>query len=191
MRGEELQAAGWLAGQHKANHSLLVTPGTHNKWILVDNNCIESFSTSMTGELFALLDQHSILTDHQTYAHDDEAFAAGVQQAMTQAPSALLQTIFSTRSRQLNGQLGKHQASSYLSGILIGADCVAGLDLIDPSRLSKVVIIAESELAKLYLQSLQTLTGCTIELSDLEQIRHRAYQTVYAQIHTLSLTKPR
>lgn len=40
---------------------LLVLPGTPSKWVKVEAGRIQSFATFMTGEIFALLRQHSIL----------------------------------------------------------------------------------------------------------------------------------
>src|SRR5262249_39761769 len=63
MRGEETQIAGALAlrpdlaeGRH-----LLCLPGTHTKWAYVENGRLSDFLTAMTGELFALLRDHSML----------------------------------------------------------------------------------------------------------------------------------
>ena len=39
------------------------TPGTHNKWAALHQAKIQSFRTVMTGELFSLLKEHSILAD--------------------------------------------------------------------------------------------------------------------------------
>ena len=40
---------------------LICLPGTHSKWVEVRNARIERFSTHMTGEVYAVLKQHSIL----------------------------------------------------------------------------------------------------------------------------------
>jgi 2-dehydro-3-deoxygalactonokinase len=60
MRGEETQVFGALdlLGLQDA---LLVLPGTHSKWVQVSAGKIAQFRTFMTGELYALLRQHSIL----------------------------------------------------------------------------------------------------------------------------------
>ena len=61
MRGEETQVFGALQilGLSDAR---LVLPGTHSKWVAVKDHQITDFSTWMTGEFYALLRQHSILS---------------------------------------------------------------------------------------------------------------------------------
>ena len=41
--------------------ALFCLPGTHSKWVEVEKGRIERFSTYMTGEVYAVLKQHSIL----------------------------------------------------------------------------------------------------------------------------------
>ena len=63
MRGEETQVFGAMQldpDLGRGSHVLLL-PGTHSKWILVSDGSIVRFRTAMTGELFALLREHSTL----------------------------------------------------------------------------------------------------------------------------------
>ena len=59
MRGEETQIAGAIANE--AAPTLAILPGTHSKWALVHGGTIVAFTTHMTGEVFAVLHEHSIL----------------------------------------------------------------------------------------------------------------------------------
>ena len=59
LRGEETQIVGAVPEGDEG--ILAVLPGTHSKWVRVESGRIVSFATYMTGELFALLLQHSIL----------------------------------------------------------------------------------------------------------------------------------
>lgn len=58
MRGEETQVLGVPA----ADADILVLPGTHSKWVLMDETGIKAATTFMTGELFHTLRKHSILS---------------------------------------------------------------------------------------------------------------------------------
>lgn len=58
LRGEETQIVGAVPDE---GILAVVPPGTHSKWVRVESGRIVSFATFMTGELFALLVQHSIL----------------------------------------------------------------------------------------------------------------------------------
>ncbi len=59
MRGEETQIVGAVAGD--ASPTLAVLPGTHSKWAIARDGAIASFATYMTGEVYAVLREHSIL----------------------------------------------------------------------------------------------------------------------------------
>ena len=59
MRGEEIQIAGALLQNPQwTARSCIVLPGTHSKWVQIENGGIVSFSTYLTGELFAVLKKH-------------------------------------------------------------------------------------------------------------------------------------
>ena len=59
IRGEETQIIGALKPTEM--QLLFVLPGTHSKWVSVEENRITQFATFMTGEIFAVLCEHSIL----------------------------------------------------------------------------------------------------------------------------------
>lgn len=118
MRGEEVQLLG-LHALHPGTQHYAVLPGTHSKHAHLSHGEITHFSTFMTGELFSLLSQHSLLgraLPEQT--EDDGAFLAGVEAAHHGAPFSHL--IFSARTRRLNGEIPPQQVHSYLSGLLMG-----------------------------------------------------------------------
>ena len=61
MRGEEVQLLGAVAPGTSTRMRWSAIPGTHNKWTRSTSGRIHSFRTVMTGELFSLLKEHSIL----------------------------------------------------------------------------------------------------------------------------------
>src|SRR5690348_15163375 len=126
MRGEEVQLLGAVAAGHVPQDSLVCHPGTHNKWVVVENGRIESFRTVMTGELFNLLRQHSILADLlNADAEPDDAFRRGVRHGLDQ--DDLTSDLFAVRARVLLGEAQRDDAASYTSGLLIGTDVRIGL----------------------------------------------------------------
>lgn len=155
MRGEETQLLGALRlkpelarGRH-----LFCQPGTHAKWVLVEDGAVIRFQTALSGELFALLSQHSVLArgagaPSTTHA----AFAEGVRAARNEA--GLLHLLFSTRSRQLSGEIAKAEAASYLSGLIVGAEIEAAIRLFAPQ--GDVGLICTPALAAAYQAALQT-----------------------------------
>ena len=75
MRGEELQLLGRIQSNQETNNEprLFSLQGTQNKRVMLKEGKIETFLTALTGELFALLEQHSILiTDRYSKVLDTQ-----------------------------------------------------------------------------------------------------------------------
>ncbi len=129
IRGEETQVIGamQLIPQLKnGDEALICLPGTHAKWLHVKDQTLASFTTAMTGEVFALLKEHSILGRLFTEPLQDfysESFLAGVQ--LSQQAGGLLHHLFSVRTQLLFDHISPHAGADYLSGILIGHECLA------------------------------------------------------------------
>jgi phosphonate metabolism protein PhnN/1,5-bisphosphokinase (PRPP-forming) len=76
MRGEETQIAGFLALNPNWD-GVICLPGTHSKWVHISAGEVVSFQTFLTGEMFALLSQASVLRHGmQGDGWDDAAFDA-------------------------------------------------------------------------------------------------------------------
>ena len=95
MRGEELQAIGWVEKQlldGASDSGICVMPGTHSKWANLEKGTITSFFTSITGELFALMRQygllrHHLLEDFEVGEAFDKGLIIGIQeQGVRSAP---------------------------------------------------------------------------------------------------------
>ncbi|MEL6617622.1 MAG: 2-dehydro-3-deoxygalactonokinase [Pseudomonadota bacterium] len=123
MRGEETQIAGFMA-THPEFDGVIALPGTHTKWVHVSAGEIVSFRTAMTGEMFGLFSKHSVLRHSMGAGWDDDAFADGVDQAMSR-PEGLAAALFSLRAESLLNDLPGNQARARLSGLLIGAELAA------------------------------------------------------------------
>lgn len=147
MRGEETQIFGALSISD-LQHAWLCLPGTHSKWALVQHGQLTEFHSFISGELFALLRQHSSLASFcQHNAIDKTAFMQGVQLAATQN-SQLLHQLFSVRAQVLTGQLPQQSASSFLSGLIIGHELsTASRWLTEPEPL---LLVGNSELVRYY-----------------------------------------
>lgn len=131
MRGEETQLAGLLdADPALGLAGCVVMPGTHSKWVSLQQDRIAGFATRMTGELYALLRAHSVLArlmpPADTDATDLAAFDRGLACARA-APGDLAHLLFSVRALGLFGELAPAAAPEHLSGLLIGTEVAAGL----------------------------------------------------------------
>ena len=121
MRGEEVQIFGALQLTGRDN-AILVLPGTHSKWVHVHSGRVTQFQTFMTGEVFALMSQHSMLgkTLDLNGTFDKATFLQGVDQS--QRAGSVLHQLFAVRTLGLFERLSAAQLPSYLSGLLIGEE---------------------------------------------------------------------
>jgi 2-dehydro-3-deoxygalactonokinase len=121
MRGEETQIAGVLSAQPDFD-GILCLPGTHTKWVHISAGEIVSFQTCMTGEMFALLSQHSVLRHSVTSdGWDQDSFLAGVASAMDR-PQAFAAQLFGTRAAGLLLGTSADAGRARLSGLLVGLE---------------------------------------------------------------------
>jgi 2-dehydro-3-deoxygalactonokinase len=159
MRGEETQLIGALLTDPALSQGeqLVCLPGTHSKWVWLNQGSVGEFITGLSGELFAVLEQHSVLlsqldaTDHN---HCPDHFALGIER--TESGSNLIQLLFETRSRQLSGQLSASAARAFLSGLIIGSD-IRGIMQRSNTQHSEVAFIGKPELCNHYQSACQQL----------------------------------
>jgi 2-dehydro-3-deoxygalactonokinase len=160
MRGEEVQLLGAIAAGLIDPDGLVCHPGTHNKWATLRQGKIRSFRTVMTGELFNLLKEHSILADLlQGEVRPNDAFKQGAHHAVDEA--ALPSQLFGVRASVLLGQMRKEDTASYASGLLIGADVRIGLAI--PTSV-QIAVIGRPELTRLYAAAIGQAGRDAIEL---------------------------
>jgi 2-dehydro-3-deoxygalactonokinase len=151
MRGEEVQLLGALAAEFIDADALICHPGTHNKWVIVRRGRIDGFRTVMTGELFSLLKEHSILSDLLGGKVEvGEAFCAGVRLGL--ANQDLPAELFTVRAQVLLGKAKNEDAASFASGLLIGTDVRIGLSY--PTS-AEVTVMGRPELTRLYAAAIR------------------------------------
>jgi 2-dehydro-3-deoxygalactonokinase len=167
MRGEETQIAGALR-LLPGYDGVLCLPGTHSKWVHVSAGEVVSFQTFMTGEMFALLSEASVLRHGmQGAGWDDTAFDAAVADALSR-PERLGARLFSLRAEGLIAGLAPQAARARLSGLLIGTELAAA----KPYWLGqRVTLIGAEKLAAAYARALSaqgvdaqrlSATDCTL-----------------------------
>jgi len=160
MRGEEVQILGALVEGEIAPDALVCHPGTHNKWVRLDGGRIARFTTVMTGEIFSLLKEASILSDLVSGpVETGDAFREGVERGLE--GDGLGAELFTIRARVLLGRAAASDAPSYASGLLIGADVRTGLA--GPSG-EEVVVMGRPELTRLYSEAIRIAGGAAREM---------------------------
>ena len=160
MRGEEVQLLGAGAAGLVDPDALVCHPGTHNKWAVLRDGRIASFRTVMTGELFSLLKEHSILADLlKGEVEAGEVFREAARFAI--GHEAVPAELFAVRARVLLGEARKEDAASWTSGLLIGTDVRVGLA---GAAAERVVIIGRPELTRLYAAAVSEAGREAVEL---------------------------
>lgn len=148
MRGEETLLLGALAKGY--SYESYCMPGTHSKWVQVANGEVQAFKTFMTGELFAILGEHSTLShfiDGQDGALGNHPGFESAVKEIASKPDLLINTLFSIRSGSLlfsNEDAGFFKAR--LSGLLIGAE----LSAMKTDHANKIGLIGRGETLKHY-----------------------------------------
>jgi 2-dehydro-3-deoxygalactonokinase len=181
MRGEETQIIGVMRAARAekwAGDCELVLPGTHSKHVRIQNRSVVSCRTFMTGELFDVLGRHSILrpsVNVDAPIADVAAFEGGVQRA---SEAGLPASLFSVRARAvLNGLSASHN-TSYLSGLLIGAE------LRELTACSPIILAGAGIFAELYLTALNRMNLACVQLSreEVDQATVDAHGLILAQL---------
>ena len=159
MRGEETQLVGLLQCEPKlAPAACVVMPGTHSKWVALQDGRVQRFATRMTGELFELLRERSVLGRLMRTASgcDELAFVRGVKAAAETDGGDLGGLLFSVRTLGLFEQLPAESLADYLSGLLIGSEVVCGLRDNANHRLP-LVLVGEPALCGRYALAFRAL----------------------------------
>ena len=160
MRGEETEAIGVLDAY--TGTGLVCLPGTHTKWINIQQHAISSFVTCMTGDVFAALRDCTILSRIMNKGPhvDNAAFLRGVARSADRG--GLLHHLFSVRTLALTDRLSEDSSASYLSGLLIGHEVRSAM----PAA-AHVHLVGSPQLCLLYAQTIDACGGtCRIENED-------------------------
>jgi 2-dehydro-3-deoxygalactonokinase len=167
LRGEETQLAGAAASLGSGPH-LVCMPGTHCKWVALENGQVVRFQTFMTGELFSVLSGQSILRhsigESARASVESEAFAKACRAALDDG-SPMETKLFRIRAATLLQGLTPDDAAGTLSGLLIGAEIAAARTAFRID--GKIVLIASGAMHDLYGNALG-LAGLEIVAVDAD-----------------------
>jgi 2-dehydro-3-deoxygalactonokinase len=109
----------------------------------------------MTGELFAILLNHSILGQlMEEGPHDDQTFQEGLAAAKQAAHrgKGVMNLLFSVRSRGLFNEIASTGLKAYLSGILIGGEVAEASQ--EMTADVEVQLIGDKQLIQFYQEAL-------------------------------------
>ncbi len=163
MRGEETQIIGAASGLNSAQTFCL--PGTHSKWVIVENDRLMGFTTFMTGEVFDVMCRHSILgrlmtDDGRSTDEANRWFDEGVQKAKMGVP--LLSGFFGVRARALFSEIPESYTKDYLSGLLIGSEIRDAYK----AQGGAVTLIGSGPLIALYERAIEAFDGHAVRADE-------------------------
>lgn len=166
MRGEETQLLGVVAHDYTG---LVCIPGTHSKWVRLQDGAIVEFTTYMTGELFSVLTHHSVLIHAVDPAaaptEAPPAFRDGLAVAATE-PAGLPASLFRLRASQLLGFAQRADGAAWLSGLLIGTEIATAAKRYGSGQ--PLRLLGTGSLGRLY-QAALTEAGFDATMVDAEQ----------------------
>ncbi len=172
MRGEETITVGLDAG-----HATICLPGTHSKWIDIDDGRIVGFRTYMTGELRALLLADGALASDAVQVVSNEAFARGLTSVRDNA--SVTRALFQARARRLLGRLPAPHTASFVGGVLIGEEIACEAERQD----GPIILAARDAIAEAYATALAQ-AGRSFELADPEAAAARGLLRIArAKVH--------
>jgi len=151
MRGEETLVLG-----SGVENGLVCSAGTHPKWIAMRDGRVERFATYMTGEMYALLREHSMIGRPATEPEDRTGFDLGLDAAERNSAAArvgLLHLLFGARAAVVSGHMATNLLGPYLSGLLTGDEINGALSQF--GRPPSVTILADRARADLYVHALK------------------------------------
>lgn len=164
MRGEECQLAG-LVAQTPGLSGWICLPGTHAKWATLTDGAVSHFATYLTGELYQLLTQqsvlkHSIGEDSLNEPACKTAFMTAVTQ-MNQAPQTFSNRLFQLRAQDLlddslpSGLSRSAVLAAWLSGLAIGLELAGACEQVTPGE--PITLVGNDALCQRYALALEAL----------------------------------
>jgi 2-dehydro-3-deoxygalactonokinase len=162
IRGEETQVAG-IMDELPGGSGLLCLPGTHSKWLSIEDGVITRFYTNMSGELLEAMSLHSILGRlmEPNPAGDPQAFRQGLERS--REPGGLLHHLFGVRTQGYYQNIAGSGLHSYLAGILLGHELQGMLEFFPPPQ--KALIVGGQRIGDNYAAAMDFF-GLDYELKD-------------------------
>lgn len=157
MRGEETLLLGILE-ELSTETGVFCLPGTHSKWVQLEEGTVTHTNTFLSGELFALIANQSILRHSlQPGADlDEDVFLTTLKELQNQQAS-LLGNLFGLRAGQLLNGTGIKASTARLSALIIGTELLHMLHQRGDNPPKQVHLVGGSALAQTYALALQHL----------------------------------
>jgi 2-dehydro-3-deoxygalactonokinase len=180
LRGEEIELMGLVA--FRAVDGWVALPGTHTKWVRLQDGRVVEFFTSMSGEIFDRLTEKGLLASIIAgEATDGPAFLRGVS-AGRERRLGLGTLLFGARAQVVRGVLAKPDAASYIRGLLIGSEIADALTVYPTLGNSVIPLIGNRALCHLYASALRA-AGLSSELIESREACLHGFRALHEMRH--------
>lgn len=174
MRGEETKLLGLV---HRGTRdAVVVMPGTHAKWVRIVDGGLADYRTFMTGEMFALMKDKSVLAGALEGASavdaNSAAFVAGVG-ASLENPALISNALFSIRAGWLVHDRRPFDQLARLSGLLIGLEVAGASPLYGKPQ--EVLLLSDATMGALYASALEIAGLKVMRVAADELVRDGLY----------------
>jgi 2-dehydro-3-deoxygalactonokinase len=155
MRGEEVELIGIADIATKSGRQHVLLPGTHSKWVALEDGGIVGFVTAMSGELFDRVTEKGLLSGLLNGpAELNAAFDDGFDEGFAGTRS-LTTALFSIRASVMHDVLPREDVSSRLRGLLIGAEIGDGVSSFPEFGKHDVpIMVGHTEVLRFYTHAL-------------------------------------
>src|SRR5258706_4370109 len=182
MRGEETQL---LVLATEGHSGVACLPGTHSKWVVLDDGAVVRFSTFITGELFQLMRTASLIAPAvdggAAVDASSPAFGSGVADALA-SPAEVTNLVFELRARWLLLSPAPAETLARLSGLLVGLELVGATARI--GSLAGTVLVASGPAAALYRRAFGIAGAPDVIVRDAEScVRDGLHAAASAAFH--------
>ncbi|MCP4143718.1 MAG: 2-dehydro-3-deoxygalactonokinase [bacterium] len=167
IRGQETRLLGVL--EHIPQNGFVCMPGTHSRWIYLEQGMLKHFSTFFTGELFGLLANHSTLKLQQGVSLEIVPSSHAFHRAFNETvdnPHETTNRLFRISASNLLGYSSPNSNAAELSGCILGLEFSGVQSKYGPVK--EVSLVASKALGKLYASALNS-RGTDVRFFDAEE----------------------
>jgi 2-dehydro-3-deoxygalactonokinase len=148
MRGEEAEV---FSVTGLSDWSVAVLPGTHSKWVWLEEGKIENFETYPTGEVFQQWKTSGSLSPLMNPQDEFSNYGFGWGMELAEKSHDPMAALFSLRSSCLLGEIAPEDLLGAVSGLLIRLEVRSGLA--SSGRHQSFALVASGVHAGLYSQA--------------------------------------
>ncbi|WP_156644249.1 2-dehydro-3-deoxygalactonokinase [Lentibacillus sp. JNUCC-1] len=193
MRGEEVESFGLLKQIDVQGSGLIVLPGSHTKYVIVDEHkSLTSSISTLGGEVLQALQKETILSNSLDSSLVQEVNTDMLKKGFESTRKyGLTRTLYHIRLIDLFSELSKNDRANYFVGAILHDDIKTLSDSIKDANLQWIIVGGSNPLREAFVHLLSAISIAkeVIEATD-EQVEHslvegaRDIASEYITLHT-------